>query len=435
MPNLTAWISAPVDFEQPDPGNQLLKGKDMNQGVSLVYSLPLDNTTEQMWIAQYQFRKNLAVRFIEQDDGTYSSSFQHSMRFGKKPLQKSDPQPTKVSLQIGKVTIVNHSAISDGELIQQFKIKEGDAYDSWKLQEKLFELKAYLQKLGYLFPSVSVQEDKRDDSIYLRVSVDPGKKRKILLEGIEPDTKRLSQYERWWREGFTEQAILSMMEQDLLRGLWKDGFHKAKLELFNDPAGDVRVKLMRGARFSDVQIVIKDPSNKDLDKIRKELDRLSGSPQDTQADALHDFLAFRTQLQLACIRAGYFYTNIVEGGTVYQGVGIRKEVFLRRNGLSRIAHLSIGKEVVPEDLLEQLKLREGELFDATILPENELNIARYYEDRGYLAVRAQGKPSLENGALALSYELTKQQPARIRNIRIQGNHHTDSATIEDRASF
>ena len=104
----------------------------------------------------------------------------------------------------------------------------GDDYDFWKVQDGLDKVEKRLQQQGYVFPRTEVQQTKASaNSLNIQVSVDAREKRSVLFQGYRVTKHQKQKYDAFWREGFSEEGVLELIREDLLRGLWFDGYQKA----------------------------------------------------------------------------------------------------------------------------------------------------------------------------------------------------------------
>lgn len=425
-----------------DPAGRAINGKDLFSGISIVYSVPLTRADEQTWIANYRFRKNVAVRFIDQEDGTYSSNLQQNFRFGgrveKTPMRLETKQ---AALKIARADIRNNSPLTEAELQEILQLQEGQPYDYWQVHEKLFDLKARLQKVGFLFPSAVLEKTETvGGAVRLQISVNARGLRRMIFKGYDPEQKKVEKYERWWREEFAEDAILGMIRQDLLAHLWLKGYHRAEVSVLRSGKdGDLHYvfESATGIKFQ-VNLDLEGPQAVDARELEKQLEEISESRKQLESDALHDFSSLRAKLQLVYLKEGFLDAVVREGRAevLKDQSKIQKKVEIREGPISKIHSITVSrKQHFPSDLISDLKLRVGEVYDSLSVTEDELTIARYYEKRGYRNVQVKGSVRRNSAGLELVYDLKTGGIARIHQIVLHGNQRTNSKVIQNLLPF
>ncbi|PWT90458.1 MAG: hypothetical protein C5B54_07125, partial [Acidobacteria bacterium] len=173
-----------------EPGARLTLGKRVTNDLNLTYSLSLSSSTDQLWIADYN-RKNLSLRFIDQINGTYTSSAGQSFRFGGGAEKSNTVRAFKGSSKIEAFQITNESPLSEDEIRSVIDAKSGDTYRFWKIQDGMEQIKKKLQSRGYLFPEVRLEENQKNNQLNLALFVSGRGKRTMIFDGIEkPNTDK-----------------------------------------------------------------------------------------------------------------------------------------------------------------------------------------------------------------------------------------------------
>ncbi len=102
---------------------------NLTDDLSLVYSTDLVNSSDQVWIAEYDVTRQFVTRTVRQSDGSFRFDFRHEVRFGGIP----DQRRTKRTQQIIRSVSVSGSAPESEEDVRKaFKLKVGDSTTSSK---------------------------------------------------------------------------------------------------------------------------------------------------------------------------------------------------------------------------------------------------------------------------------------------------------------
>jgi outer membrane protein assembly complex protein YaeT len=365
-------VSPELISSEKDPGKSLLNGRNYFYGVSLLYSLPVTQPDEQTWIASYRARKNIAIRLIDQTDGSYSSNIQQTFRFGGRPssgYQASAHSPRRLPIQ-------------------------------------------------------NVKSDKA------------GLPAMMEFNGYQPDSKSIEKYVQWWREGFNDNATVGIINEDILRELWTKDYHSARITVSENQRNNQRqykFEIKPGPKFAKVTLHWNGIRQFDPVDLRRELIDLAGSEKQLQSKALHEFVWLQEAIAIAYAEKG-FYDVVTEEGPVHFDPftqTLTKGIFVSEGQRSLIAALRASEnQELPDDLIAQLKQKPGEIYKPEEVARDELTIARFYESRGFRNVRVKGSVVRTNDALILNYELKTGDIARIANIDIIGTQFVNHQTVE-----
>lgn len=416
---------------ETDPGARLTLGKRFNPELELTYSLSLSRSTEQTWIADYRTRQDFGLRLIDKDDGTYSANLRHHLHFGRSTSLQGIQAGAQIPMvRITAIEITNDTEFPDEKIRKSLRISKGDPFDFWKTQEQIEALKTQLQKQGYLFPLVDLEE--KDGTVSVRVE---GRGKKSMnFEGIQ--VTDASKYLRWWREGFSEAAVLEQIQQDLLQHLWRDGFHKAAVEIQSDTSG-FNFRVSAGKPYREGRLVIDGADH--FQELESVLRPFYGSREEMFAEALHQFPRFKEKVQALYVEKGFLQTQVKSGVLQLddQGGIAEKHVVISEGQQTRIASLTVsGGRQLPEDLLQRLNLTQGDVYRPLLLSEDSSEIRDYYQRNGYLQLNLEtnvlraGQNDVE-----VHYNLETGNQIRVASIRIVGNRITRRSLVESRIAF
>lgn len=431
---------------EEDPGARVIIGKDFTSQLSLIYSVSLNDSEERLWIANYRLKRNLSVRFIDQEGGSYTTNVRHSFRFGKGVsrtmlLRARERQNQQPRLVVGSVSIESHSPISENEIAKKLGIEPGDEYDFWKIQDALEKIEEKLQGMGYLYPAAEFDENRSNSTINLQIRVSDNGLREMTFQGYQITSDQLDKYKSWWREGFSEESVLELIRDDVLRGMWFQGFHAADVKRKIEKASNKTIYIFSintGAKYPEGKIVFKGASAYRPEELEKDVNGLYDSKEEMISDALHNFGELEDKINALYFQKGYLDTNAEPGRTIYEaGTRAQKEVLVQEGPQSRITEVVISNGIqFPPDLRKKLKLWIGSVYDPQAAQEDELTISDYYEQHGYIKARLQSEFRRNgNAGLILRYDLTLGGIARIASVRISGNEQTRRSFLEKRIPF
>ena len=425
---------------ETNPGAKMVLGKDFTSSLSLVYSVSLTESREQTWVASYRVRRNLTFRFVDQDDGTYTTNVRHLVRFGSGVSSRSLRPSTKASrTRIGAVEIVNESVLTDSEIKKSIGKEEGDRYDFWQMQDALDSIEKDLQKRGYLFATTEMEETTGDNRIVnLRIHVAGGERREMAFQGMEVTGKEKERYQQYWREGFSEQAVMELIREDILSKLWMKGYHKAEVSKHLQDKSGVRVcvfEIKPGINYKDTTLLFEGARLYPAKELGEDLRKLYTSREEMNSDALHRFTSIQRKVTALYTQNGFLDAKVESGSVGFDEGGVQKQILITEGSPSRISDVFITHGVeFPDDLKSKLKMWTGSVYDQRALAEDELAIREYYDERGYrkFELETETHREQETGNLILQYNVRTGGVARVHAIQITGNHRTSRRLLEKR---
>jgi outer membrane protein assembly complex protein YaeT len=304
------------------------------------------------------------------------------------------------------------------------------------------DLKAFLQDNGYLFPEVIIEEmNADDDSIQLKLIVNGRGKRTMVFNGYTPSGGRIKDYKEWWREGFSEQAVLEQIVDDLYSELWKEDYLRAQVEVKTEGTEDIRhvFTISTGNLYPKATVKFTGANRFGAAELQTALKGLYGSDSEMVIDAFHRFRSFKKLVEALYVQKGFMDVEVDEGGVAFREDGTaEREVILQEHEQARIEDMEISNgNGFPAELLSKLKAVPGSPYSPQAIQDDLLTVTEFYEGEGYPNVDASSEIVRKAGdpRLLLRYDLETGSKIRIGSIRITGNYSTRRSVIEKRLTF
>jgi hypothetical protein len=89
---------------EADPGARLTVGQDVTDGLRLIYSTDLADSSNQIWVAEYDVTRRFETRAVRQRDNTYRAEVRHDVRFGGAPEPRRMPRLRPVVTAVSSVS-------------------------------------------------------------------------------------------------------------------------------------------------------------------------------------------------------------------------------------------------------------------------------------------------------------------------------------------
>ena len=169
---------------EADPSARLTLGQELTDELKLVYSTNLTNSSDQIWMAEYDVTRRFQTRGVRQSDASYRLDFQHDVRFGG---QASPRRQRRERATVASVAVVNRETGEEDPLVRdEFDVKDGHTYDFFAIREEVSEVEADLMALGYLQNRIRLERQVEGDKANLTLRVRRGPLVEMRFEGLTP---------------------------------------------------------------------------------------------------------------------------------------------------------------------------------------------------------------------------------------------------------
>ena len=184
---------------ETDPGARLTVGQDLTDEVRLVYSTDLVNSSDQIWVAEYDVTRQFVSRAVRQSDASYRLEFRQDVRFGGLP----EPRRTerRARQRIASISIEGDTAIGEAEVRNHFGLDPGDAYDFFQIRRGIQRLEEQYREGGWLESRVRLERTERNGTADLILKIAPGPQVDLTFEGVTPPRSVQTQIQEIWHRG------------------------------------------------------------------------------------------------------------------------------------------------------------------------------------------------------------------------------------------
>jgi outer membrane protein assembly complex protein YaeT len=271
----TVRIEPNLIAAETDPSARLTVGQDISRNLELVYSMDLVNSSDQIYLAEYDISKRFTTRGIRQADGSFRFDFNHDLLFGGVPEPRRGRK--RVERRVGNINIAGNSYFSNMKILDKLDVEGGDRYDFFKARKGLDRIEKLYVKENLLETRVRLHKEERENGIVdLNLDVRPGPKVEFVFEGITvPDGVQKKILEAWRAGVFDIQRVDDSL-LELRTWLVKERYLQPKIEhTITTPAEDrkhVVFDIQPGTKFSKVDLVFEGAQGLDESKLRDVID-------------------------------------------------------------------------------------------------------------------------------------------------------------------
>jgi outer membrane protein assembly factor BamA/autotransporter translocation and assembly factor TamB len=253
----TVKIEPNVIASEAEPTARLSLGQNLTDDLSLVYSTDLVNSSDQIWIAQYDVTRQFVTRSVRQSDGSFRFDFRHDVRFGgvPEPRRSKRAQPVIASLSVRDTGSIDEQAVRTA-----FKVKVGDKYDFFKVRQGVQRVNALYERQNRLQSRVRVDRVIHDQyKVDLTLTITAGPEVTLVFEGSPPPRGFVNQARALWHRGFFDTQRSEDIRNALRVRLIDQRYLDPKIEYAvapdNQAARRVTFRVDAGARFDRVDLV------------------------------------------------------------------------------------------------------------------------------------------------------------------------------------
>jgi len=263
---------------ESNPGARLTIGQDLTRNLRLVYSMNLTNSSDQIWIAEYDFRRRFVARVVQQSSDTDRVEFRHDLRFGGSPNTQTGTGARKApKRKVGRVEFGGNPSLEEARLSKEFKVKSGDKYDFVKVRKGVERLEKFYSQKGYLESRVRLQTAEHVETVDLSVHLEAGRKVRLIYEGTALPKSVKKNVRQEWQTSVSDVQRSEDATQAIQVHLAKEGYLHAQVSSRTGEGADdektVLFDITPGIRFRNVATVFEGLGKPEAEELLQFLER------------------------------------------------------------------------------------------------------------------------------------------------------------------
>jgi outer membrane protein assembly complex protein YaeT len=414
---------------EADPTARLTVGQELTSELKLVYSTNLNDSNDQIWVAEYDVTRRFQTRAVRQEDNSYRLDFRHDVRFGGQP----DPhRQRRVQPKVEEVSVAAADGADQMLVREKFGITAGDSYDFFKIRNGVQRIETWLENQGYLQAKVRLERHVEADKARLVLHVTRGPIVDIQFTGVTPPSTVQDDVKTQWRRGVFDKQRGDAGRGAIREWLLGDNFVQSKVDFRLEDGADghrrVTFNTDPGAKSAKIVMVFEGASGVSPN----ELDRIV-EQQHLERKLFTDALVVTGLLQRYYREQGFLVTEIDAPRYDYTG-GIARVVFAVREGprfTVRRVTASGTNMLKADEVVPQLPVVSGEPF-LPVAAEHSLDkIRSLYWTRGYNDVRSDYSLVIDRGVgqVDVAFTIDEGRQSVVNDIRIAGNHRVSDHLV------
>lgn len=413
-PNLVAAES--------DPSARLTVGQDLTQKLNLVYSMNLADSSDQIYIVEYDITRRFVTRGTRQADNTYRLEFGHNIRFGL-PQSERQIQEARVKRLVRNVKIAADSFFPEQQLRDRFKLKPGKTYNFFAVRDGLERIEKLHEKNNLLEARVRVQREEDGTNVDLNVSVRSGPAVEFVFEGWSVPGKVRNNIREIWKDGVFDAQRLDEAVQRIRRALIGDDYlqPEVRTEVTEPAAGKKRVlfDITPGTRYPDAKVLVEGSQSK--------------FPEISVANALLDADESKRIILNRYAAAGFLDTKVTGPVLDLKTAGGRVVFRVAEGARYRLTNITIsGNTAYTEKRLrDEMTVEIGYAYYPSELDITIRDMEKLYRAKGFNAAKVTAEPvrGSKPGDLELRFEVEEGIRELVDSITVAGNIHTSESLV------
>ena len=418
---------------ESDPSARLTIGQNLTRQLSLIYSMNLTDSGDQILVGQYDIAKRFRTRALKQSDNTYRFDFSRKQEFGG---QLPEPSSTaeRERKKIGVVQFTGERLFTDQQLAKWLSARQGKTYDFFKIRRGVERITDKHAGEGRLEARVRLTRTNREGLVDLDLSVEAGPKVDFVYEGFRPGRGVEKKIRQQWLTGVFDAQRADDAADALRDDLVRQGYLASRIDHTIETPEPSRKRVVfdiqTGDKFDTPKLVFAGAKSREESELRKLLkDQKLTLAALTKPEAAVDLIS-RHYRDLGYLdakvakpeivldqraKSATFIYPIVEG-PLYE-VGVMK---------------FLGNQVFrPDELLPAVTLEEGYTYLPELREESLNNLRELYARRGYndaeLTYSLDRRPA--DSKVDVIFNIAEGPQSIVQDITVKGNAGTSSALI------
>jgi outer membrane protein assembly factor BamA/autotransporter translocation and assembly factor TamB len=213
----------PADLaSETDPTSRVTFGKSLGSKLDVTLSQSLVESSGQTWIVDYLPVRQIALRFVSDDDDLRSYEFRHDVTFGTGPAAvRSGDASREAQPRVGSIRLMGTLGFSEPEVRRQLQFTEGDRFDFIDWQDDRDRLERFYHDRRHLAARISAGREEAGGQVDLTYTIEAGPETHIRVDGAMLPQGVLEELETTWArsvfEGFLIEEAETIVRGELAR--------------------------------------------------------------------------------------------------------------------------------------------------------------------------------------------------------------------------
>ena len=418
---------------ESDPSARLTVGQNLTRQLSLIYSMNLTDSGDQILVGQYDLSKRFRTRALKQSDNSYRFDFSRRQEFGGTP-----PEPTSTAerekKKIGQVAFSGAQIFTPEQLSKWLAVRQGKTYDFFKVRRGVERITNKHADAGHLEARVRLNRETKAGQVDLDLSVEAGPKVDFVYEGYKPIASVQKKVRKQWLAGVFDAQRADDAASILRDELARRGYLAAKVDYTIEIPEPARKRVVfdvqMGEKFDSPKLAFAGAKGIEEQELRgllreQKLTLAALSQPQPAIDLLTRYYRDRGYLDVKVAKPEVVLKAPTRTATIIYPIA---EGPLYGVGSLRFSGNQAYK---PEELLRAVTLEEGYDYLRELREESLANLLELYSRRGYndadVIYSVDRHP--QQAKVDLNFKITEGPQSIVDSINVTGNDRTSQGLV------
>ncbi len=418
---------------ESDPSARLTVGQNFTRQLSLIYSMNLTDSGDQILVGQYDISKRFRTRTLKQTDNSYRFDFSKRQEFGGRPPEPSTTAEREHK-RIGQVDLIGQQIFTEEQLRKWLAAREGKTYDFFKIRKGVERVSRRYADEGHLEARVRLNRSAREGVVDLELSVEAGPKVDFVYEGFPVSGGLQKKIREQWRDGVFDAQRADEAVDRLKEDLAGRGYLKSQIEysiqLPEENRKRVVFDIQTGEKYDEAKLVFAGASGIEESELRKllrdqKLTLAALSRPEPAIDLITRTYRERGFLDVKVAKPELILDEATRGAQIVYPVAEGPQY--------RVGSIAFaGNQVYPvEQLLPVVALEKLEDYGAELREESLANLRELYGQKGYNDVEVTHSLNRhpETGLVDVTFQIAEGPQSIVGEVKVEGNLDTSPKLV------
>ncbi|MBL8229868.1 MAG: translocation/assembly module TamB domain-containing protein [Bryobacterales bacterium] len=417
---------------ESNPTARLTVGQDLARGLSVIYSMNLTDSRDQIYVAQWEAFRRFVTRGVRQSDASFRFEFNHDIRLGGPPAPTTNAE--RMQRIVRNVRLTGTPVFAEKDVRKKLNAKSGRRYDFFALRIGMEKLEKSYAKRGLLESSVRLTREMEGKQVDLSVHIEPGPAVSFVYEGWDPPGSVRDEVRSIWQRGVFDAQRTDDAVRAIRRKLVEEGYLQAVIRpsVTAPTAGEKQVlfDVAPGVRYGEVRLSFDGVSSSEAEELNRVAER----------QRLRSFVVVEPAKVASAVTAHYRERGYLDAAVTEPRVELDTEarsakavVVVREGSRATVGAIAFrGNRVFEEKaLLAVLPVVTGSEFTPALRDTSVERLRGLYGSKGYndTEVRAALHRGEEAGRLRVEFILEEGRPSKVGEILVSGNSRVSEGLI------
>jgi outer membrane protein assembly complex protein YaeT len=417
---------------EADATARLTLGKDITPKLSLVYSMNLRNSSDQIWIADYNVTRRITTSGIRQEDNSFRFQAQHDLLFGLPATGTNNA--TSVRRKIGSIQFSGDTHLTAEKLASVTGLKTGRSYDFFSVQTARERLEKVLSADDRLEARISVEKKTVGSTVDLSFHIKEGPQVQFVYEGWDISGNLEEDIRKAWSRGVIDVQRTADVEDLIESALLKKryfGFHiDSSIESPNEDSEIVTFKIQPGSQYDELRVVfegVHSIKESELQALLKSVGYFNQGPEEREQAIPSIENIYREH--------GYIDVKVAPPtGQLNEQTRILTMVFrVTEGGLYHFGDIRFrgNAEFTDDDLSMKIKIGPESVFQLSTANKARQILQELYRKTGYsdASVQFSQVKDVSRRIISLTFDIQEGRQRIVREIQVEGNDKTSPGLV------